>query len=137
MTTTATKVSRVAAPPAKRSAGRILLAVVAIGLLCSLALNAALMVHYRVPPRLWVKPAPKPVLPEIPLREATYAKSVAAMTFEGGNVWAWQAAGRKKLAELLGVSLPTTATPTVREIRTEDVGTVTRKTLVFEQEDGV
>ena len=117
--------------------GSILLLVVTIGLLCSLALNVAIAVHYRVPPRLWVKPAPKPVLPEIPLREAKYEKATPSMTFSGGKVSEWQAAGRKKLAELLGVSLPLASTPKVREVRTEDVGTVTRRTLVFEQEDGV
>jgi dienelactone hydrolase len=139
MNAVATSDTKGAALPgrAKCGGGRILLLVVAIGLLCSLALNAVIMVHYRVPPRLWAKPAPKPVLPEIPLREAKYEKPTASLTFTGGNVTEWQAVGRKKLAELLGMSLPLAATPIVREIRSEDVGTVTRTTLAFAQEDGV
>ena len=120
-----------------RCYGKLPFALVTVALLASLALNATIMVRYRVPERLWAKEETKPVFPEIALREATYAKpAAAAMTFTGGNVVEWQAAGRKKLAELLGVS-PTTATPAVRQVRSENVGTVTRETLVFQQEDGV
>src|SRR5687767_11809319 len=131
-TTTATESSR----KGRCCGGRGAMVLVTFGLLGSLALNAAIVVHYRVPPRLWAKKEPKPALPEITLRPATFEKPVAKLAFGNGNVPEWQAAGRAKLAELLGVSL-SKGTPKVRQVRSERVGAVTRETLVFEQEDGV
>ena len=115
-----------------------------VGLLlaASLAANAAMMVRYRVPHRLWESPTPLPDLPEIELSLGEVPGDEPPLLAAPATVESrqelrdWQSLGRKKLQELLGIIAPNQV-PAVREVGRAEVGTVVRRSLVFTQDDGM
>lgn len=117
--------------------------IVSVALVASIGLNAALMARFHWPAQLWKQPKEKKVsLPQIAFSKNYNISNVPAKLrlpetiADAKQLHEWQEAGRAKLAELLGVSM-TTEAPVVRVAGREQVGSVTRETLVITQRDGV
>jgi dienelactone hydrolase len=117
--------------------------IVIAALLASLGMNAMLMARFHWPARLWKEQKEKKVaLPKIAISTNYNIPSIPPKLrlpeaiADGKQLREWQEAGRAKLAELLGVSM-TTEAPAVRVAGREQVGSVTRETLVITQKDGV